>query len=110
VGDEVDPYDEDAETTGGRRSTRLRGIPHSKLELETMGNTYRSSGEHRIPSQNSMERKGEMTASSPGVRVHARRGRGRTEAARFRRRAVRKITTIPRLEGVLACFTGRGCS
>jgi hypothetical protein len=53
---------------------------------------------------------GKRSTGSPGGRACARGSRRRTWTAGFRRRAMRKKATIGRLDGVLACFTGRGRS
>jgi hypothetical protein len=55
-----------------------------------MEKTYRSGGERRIHTQDSMEKKGKRTVSSPGARVRAQRGWRRARVARFHRYPGRK--------------------
>jgi hypothetical protein len=59
----------------GRGSTRPCGNSSSKLELENMARTDGQRGATDTQLEIDGE-KGKRTASSPGVRVHARRGRG----------------------------------
>jgi hypothetical protein len=59
----------------GRGSTRPCGNSSGKLELENMARTDGQRGATDTQPEIDGE-KGKRTASSPGVRVHARRGRG----------------------------------
>jgi hypothetical protein len=93
-----------------RGSTRPWGVPQTELELETMEITYMSGwAQWRSLPELDGEKEGkddELTGSSWAWSERP----GMTTVAGFRRRAMRKKSTIGRLEGVLAGFTGRGRS